>query len=318
MVPAAVLQLESREAAREELQTRAAAARNAEASVANVNGWYPRRRWKLEYLERGEISLLDFGVYDLLADWADYKTGVCSASAEKIRALCPLGFSYKSIQRSLEKLERSGLIKRWMIRGRKGNYPILVCRHLVRDASMTWRETSGAKTSDFRNVQFDDVHDPSLNRPRAVRDDDRDVSSEVSAIKEVRVETSERRSQSQTTRVREKHSNDASFYFSGDRLKITQKEHGVFTKAYEGTDLDSEYRRMDSWLVSNRRNYRNFGRFANSWLSRQKIPRTESAKLSAVEQRSQRIAAAIAATAGIGLPKPVAFNPARALPGKRE
>jgi hypothetical protein len=151
-----------------------------------MNGWYPRRRGILEHLERGDVSLLDIAVHDVLSLWADHKTGVCWASAEKIKALCPADFSYKSIMRSLSKLERIGWLKRWMIRGKKGNYPILVCRYFVHqrpgsvhDASMTWWKTSGERTTDWRDVQFDPVHDASFNRPGGVREVAHDPGGEV-------------------------------------------------------------------------------------------------------------------------------------------
>lgn len=155
-----------------------------------VAGWYPRRRGILEHLERGDVSLLDTGIHDLLCMWADHRTGVCWASAEKIRALCPAGTSYKSIQRSLAKQERIGWIKRWNTQGKKGNYPILVCRYHVRDESMIWWATSGERTTDWHDVQFDPVHDPSFNSPRAdpsgVREVDHDVDHEVSPSQEGR------------------------------------------------------------------------------------------------------------------------------------
>lgn len=61
-------------------------------------------------------------------------------------------------------------------------------------------------------------------------------------------------------------------FFVGIKLVIEKKSHDSFLVAYEGLDLMAEYRLMDAWLVSNRRNYRNFGRFANSWLGRARIP----------------------------------------------
>jgi hypothetical protein len=161
-------------------------------------GWYARRRGILEHLERGTLSLLDSAIHDFLCLIADHKTGVCWASAEKINALCPAEFSYKSIQRSLAKLERLGMLKRWMIRGRRGNYPVLVCRYFVRDASMTWWSTNGERTTDWRDVQFDPVHDPSFNGPPSVRsgvrEPDHDVfvsqGGDVSGDQEVRTEKS--------------------------------------------------------------------------------------------------------------------------------
>lgn len=156
-------------------------------------GWYPRRRDILKELEEGQVSLLDVAIHDVLSLWADWQTGISWASAEKIKALCPADFSYKSIQRSLVKLERLGWIKRFLIRGRRGNYPTLVCRYLVRDASMTWLQTSGEKTADWRNVQFDPVHDESFNRPQSSTRAVHEVAHEVSGIQEVRIENEEKR-----------------------------------------------------------------------------------------------------------------------------
>ena len=57
-------------------------------------------------------------------------------------------------------------------------------------------------------------------------------------------------------------------HFQGTRLVIDEKCHQSFLSAFEGMNLEQEYRKMDAWLVSNKRNYRAFGRFADSWLSR--------------------------------------------------
>jgi hypothetical protein len=134
----------------------------------------------LKHLENGDVSLLDFAIHDVLSLWADHGTGVCRASAQKLSVLCPAGTSYKAIQRSLAKLEELGWIKRWVTPGKRGNYPILVCRYYVRDESMTWRSTSGTNTTDWSDVKLDDVHDPSFNSPRRVRRDVRGVSDEAS------------------------------------------------------------------------------------------------------------------------------------------
>lgn len=128
----------------------------------------------------GIVSLVDVAVHDVLCLWADHETGICWASAEKIKALCPAEISYKSVQRCLAKLERLGWIKRWLKRGCRGNYPTLVCRYFVRDVSMTWLQTSGEKTTDWRDVKFEPVHDASFNRPQmnagSVREGDHDPS----------------------------------------------------------------------------------------------------------------------------------------------
>lgn len=128
------------------------------------------------------MSLLDIAIHDVLSLWADHQTGICWASAEKINALAPSEFSYKSVQRSLAKLERIGWIKRWVTKGKRGNYPVLICRYFVRDASMTWMSTSAERTTDWRDVKFDAVHDPSFNGPPGVRSDVRERGGELSVV----------------------------------------------------------------------------------------------------------------------------------------
>lgn len=74
------------------------------------------------------------------------------------------------------------------------------------------------------------------------------------------------------TRIREKDSNSGKLQFRGTKLHITETEHKALASAFEGADLVAEYLRMDCWLVTNHRSYRSFGRFANTWMSRARIP----------------------------------------------
>jgi hypothetical protein len=163
----------------------------------SMTGWYPRRRGILDHLERGTVSLLDIAVHDVLSLWADHKTGICFASAHKIIALCPADFSYKSVQRSLAKLEKLAWIKRWMKPGQKGNYPVLVSRFFVRDVSMNWMSTNADRTTNWRDVQFDPVHDPSFSRlspgHHAVHDLAYHPGGQLSPVQEVRLKNKEKR-----------------------------------------------------------------------------------------------------------------------------
>lgn len=103
------------------------------------------------------------------------------------------------------------------------------------------------------------------------------LEESIPSLYDLPIETEKRRDREELetekdTRVRETTSNGGSLHFSGTRLKITSEEHKALSLAFEGADFGTEYFKMDSWLVTNRRNYRAFGRFANGWLSRQKLP----------------------------------------------
>lgn len=125
-------------------------------------GFYKLERQTLEALESGEISLLDFAVYTFLClkvnpivgGKSTLPPGVCFASAKMIAALCPRGISERAVQRSLEHLERLGWIKRWLERGKKGNYPLMCCRRIVADLSGNEYAIDSANTTDWRNPRL--------------------------------------------------------------------------------------------------------------------------------------------------------------------
>ncbi len=163
-------------------------------------GWYPRRRGILEHLDNGTISLLDAAVHDHLCLTADYRTGVSRSSAEKIRALCPKDVTLRAVQRALATLEEIGWIKRFRTHGQRGNYPIVVGKFYVlsvtdgvTDASPKWLATNLERTTDWSNVQFDDVTDPSFIRVLSCHSSVTDRDTELSPSKEVRTETEDSR-----------------------------------------------------------------------------------------------------------------------------
>jgi hypothetical protein len=122
-------------------------------------GWYPRHRAVLELLDAGEIGLPELAIDDFLYMKADYRTGLAIASAEKIRVLCSTGSDLRAIQRSLARLEEVGRIKRFQLRGKRGNYPVLCCHYFVREASGNWKMVNANRTIDWRDIQYDDVGD---------------------------------------------------------------------------------------------------------------------------------------------------------------
>ncbi len=128
-------------------------------------GFYKRRRGILEHLEAGTISLLDLAVHDYLnlkanlvvGSGSSLPPGVCITSATAIHATCPSQISERAIQRSLEHLEEIGWIRRWNVRGKRGNYPILVCRASVHDLSGNEFRVKGEATTDWRNPALEPV-----------------------------------------------------------------------------------------------------------------------------------------------------------------
>ena len=159
----------------------------------SYGGWYARRRGILEHLDEGTISLLDSAVHDFLCLIADHETGVCRASAEKIHALCPSDISLRAIQRSLARLEEIGWVKRFRTPGKRGNYPIVLGKYFVTDASLRWKSVNLEKTTDWRNVQFDPVTDPSFVGDGACQSSVTEPDTDVSPVQEVRSKKGEAR-----------------------------------------------------------------------------------------------------------------------------
>jgi len=152
-------------------------------------GWYPRRRGILEHLENGTISLLDSAVHDFLCLTCDHKTGLAWSSAKKIQLLAPVDLNERAVRRSLEKLAELGWIKRWVQKGKRGNYPILIARFYVKcfgilppssvrdvsvipsakpsaNMSVKWWKVNADRTTDWRNIQYDPVREDVLEDVR--------------------------------------------------------------------------------------------------------------------------------------------------------
>jgi hypothetical protein len=154
-------------------------------------GFYKRRRGILEHLESGRISLLDLAVHDYLnlkanlviGNGFSIPAGVCITSARAIHATCPSQISERAIQRSMEHLREIGWIKTWGVRGRRGNYPVLVCRASVHDLSGNEYRVNAQGTTDWRRPAFVAVGDLSSLPSEA--------DAKLSSDREVRVENRE-------------------------------------------------------------------------------------------------------------------------------
>ena len=170
--------------------------------MKHYSGWYARRRGILEHLESGLINPLDSFIHDFLCLTCDYRTGVAKCSAAKIFALCSGAHSLRAIKFSLAKLERIAWIKRWMTRGKHGNYPILIDKFAVRrpfcrvpdgvpesepepvpEESLAWWRVNVERTTDWRDIKFDLVTD---GVPEPVPDDVPEDGRGLSPVQEVK------------------------------------------------------------------------------------------------------------------------------------
>lgn len=147
-------------------------------------GFYKRRRGIVDHIESGAIDLLESGIHDYLLLKANLvigskfplPPGVCMTSAPAIHACCRR-VSERTIQRCLSHLEELDFIKTWKTAGKRGNFPVLVCRASVHDLSGNEYRINGAKTADWHNPVFEPVANVSGSSRGGVE--------EVSAYREV-------------------------------------------------------------------------------------------------------------------------------------
>src|SRR5581483_6812281 len=142
-------------------------------------GFYKRRRGILEHLESGEIGLIDLAVHDFLclkmngvkAANCHIPPGIVFTSSKAIYAQCPKGdISERGIRRSLERLEKLGWIKRWIVDGKHGNYPVLIARATVHDEAGTEYRINAQATTDWKQPVLYKVPDSATSRPRGVHE----------------------------------------------------------------------------------------------------------------------------------------------------
>lgn len=201
-----------------------------------MKGFYKRRRGILEHLEAGRISLLDLAVHDFLnlkanlvvGNGCSIPAGICITSAAAIHATCPRQISERAVQRSLKHLQGIGWIKTWKVRGKRGNYPVLVCRASVHDLSGNEYRVNGEGTIDWRR--------PVLVSAGEVSSVASEADSKLSGDREVRNEN------------REKDTVHALTATGEPRLKLETKEAGfsMFWASWPRRQAKSQARR--AWM----------------------------------------------------------------------
>jgi len=126
-------------------------------------GWYPRRRGAGDHLATGKISLFDNGVHDFLCMNAQSRIdptskvppGVWLGSARKIWLLTRRQGTERAIQRSLQKLERIGWIKRFRRPEQSGDYPILIAKFVVTGRAPERFLVNAMETADWKRPKLD-------------------------------------------------------------------------------------------------------------------------------------------------------------------
>jgi len=225
------------------------------------SGFYKRRRGILEHIEAGTIDLLESGIHDYLSLKANLLIGSpCSIPVGVVFISAPAIHPYyrkvseRTIQRCLQHLESIGWLKLFNTQGKRGNYPVLLCRASVHDVSGNEYRINGAKTMDWREPVYESVGDVSVSCPEFV--------GGVSGYREKSIESREKKEKKEAPAP-------PSLSFSGQHFSVTQRQDALLGEAFTWIDRPAEYRKADSWLEANpERRPKKASRFLHKWFSR--------------------------------------------------
>ncbi len=126
-------------------------------SNGNAEGFIKIRRGLLKHLELGRLTAHDLGLYLAILLQANYRTGLWVGSAAKLFAIFPKENTLRRTQRSLERIEQIGFIKRFRVPGRKHNYPVLINKFECTKGVLTGYRLNAEVSTDYRHPVYDHV-----------------------------------------------------------------------------------------------------------------------------------------------------------------
>ena len=118
-------------------------------------GFVRLHRELLGDIDRGDLSLGMFFIYCIMLLQADQDTGIWWGSARKLWLLGPRDRSIRSIQDNLHKLGNSGYLKSFHVRGRHGNFPVLINRFDCTDGAQKRKHLNAANSTDCTNLVYE-------------------------------------------------------------------------------------------------------------------------------------------------------------------
>jgi hypothetical protein len=109
----------------------------------------------LDYALRGEISLLDAGVYLTIHLQTNFSTGIWWGSASRVLAAAPRGIILRDVQRSIQTLTGCLFLRPFHEHGARGNYPVLLHKYDVRIGALRGKRLNAWKSDSWRNPVYE-------------------------------------------------------------------------------------------------------------------------------------------------------------------
>src|ERR1019366_5582540 len=152
-------------------------------------GFVRLHRELLGDIDRGDLSLGMFFIYCIMLLQADQDTGIWWGSARKLWLLGPRDRSIRSIQDNLHKLGKSGYLKSFHVRGRHGNFPVLINRFDCTDGAQKRKHLDAANSTDCTNLVYESCGtgrtEVTLRLPLSWRRDDAEDNVEAARTEEL-------------------------------------------------------------------------------------------------------------------------------------
>ncbi len=141
-----------------------------------TQGYVQKRRGVLEHLERGSLTLLEYGAFDFLLMSADAATGTWWGSAEDLSRACGAkDVDSRKARRLLESLEGKRYIRRFLILGSHSRYPVLLHQYFATKGAANGKVLNAWKSSSYEGLVWEwppgDAREVSVTCPGHVRED---------------------------------------------------------------------------------------------------------------------------------------------------
>jgi hypothetical protein len=115
-----------------------------------------------DYLNRGDISYQQLGLYLTIHSQADFSTGLWWGSAPRLLNCGPRGSKLREIQRDLDRLVQIGLLKHFHRQGSRGNFSVIINKFICRTGALTGMRLNAAKSTSSEKLVYEPCAEDTL------------------------------------------------------------------------------------------------------------------------------------------------------------
>jgi hypothetical protein len=228
----------------------------------------------LDHLLAGRLGFFELGLYTAIHLQADFKSGIWIGSAPRLLACAPRGASLRRVQAGLDTLHKIRFVRPFHVRGKRGNYVVLIDKYDVRTGAQRGKRLNAWKSASWESPCYE-------VRTETDADGFTDACAEDAPYQESVVKSQEESKAKGAPETGAPVAQAAprpspSFAFAGSHLRITERQDRILGEAFPWVARPAEYRKADSWLEAHPdRRPKNHAKFAHNWFA--KIPAPSSA-----------------------------------------